>query len=137
MFFQNQARMNVMMVGIVFVFLVGEVPTHLASRLSALTLLYGGDPTKVSEYYMETWVLPLNNIKCELCDYYYDEISFISVYLSQILEKKLKKLQVSLFHRFFVYKKFTFVSNISFFLKFIICWKLISWIFSLIGYSYY
>lgn len=52
--FQNQARMNVMMVGIVFVFLVGEVPTHLASRLSALTLLYGGDPTKVSEYYMET-----------------------------------------------------------------------------------
>ncbi|XP_028520908.2 uncharacterized protein LOC107994511 [Apis cerana] len=52
---KDQARMNVMMVGIVFVFLVGEVPTHLASRLTALTLLYGGDPTKVSEYYMETF----------------------------------------------------------------------------------
>ncbi|XP_026674998.1 probable G-protein coupled receptor 139 [Ceratina calcarata] len=50
---RDQARMTVMLVGIVFVFLIGEVPTHFASRLSALTLLYGGDLTKVSEYWME------------------------------------------------------------------------------------
>ncbi|XP_076246497.1 uncharacterized protein LOC143186675 [Calliopsis andreniformis] len=50
---RDQARMTIMLVGVVLVFLVGEVPTHLASRRSALSLLYGGDPTKVSEQYME------------------------------------------------------------------------------------
>ncbi|XP_076636747.1 uncharacterized protein LOC143349398 [Colletes latitarsis] len=49
----DQARMTVMLVGITFVFIVGEVPTHLASRRSALTLLHGGDLTKVQEYYVE------------------------------------------------------------------------------------
>ncbi|XP_043261902.1 uncharacterized protein LOC122402837 [Colletes gigas] len=49
----DQARMTVMLVGIAFVFIVGEVPTHLASRRSALTLLHGGDLTKVQEYYVE------------------------------------------------------------------------------------
>ncbi|XP_017757465.1 PREDICTED: probable G-protein coupled receptor B0563.6 [Eufriesea mexicana] len=50
---RDQARMTVMLIGIVFVFVLGEVPTHLASRRGALSLLYGGDLTKVSEYYME------------------------------------------------------------------------------------
>ncbi|XP_076685835.1 FMRFamide receptor [Andrena cerasifolii] len=52
---RDQARMTVMLVGIVFVFIVGEVPTHLASRRSALSLLYGGDASKISEHYMETF----------------------------------------------------------------------------------
>lgn len=46
-----------MLVGIVFLFLVGELPTHLASRRSAVSLLYGGDPTKVQEDFMERWVV--------------------------------------------------------------------------------
>ncbi|KAG7200265.1 hypothetical protein KM043_017734 [Ampulex compressa] len=50
---QDQARLTIMLVGIVFVFLVGEVPTHLASRRSAVSLLYGGDPGRVQEVFME------------------------------------------------------------------------------------
>ncbi|XP_054015008.1 uncharacterized protein LOC128895965 [Hylaeus anthracinus] len=50
---KDQARMTVMLVGIVFVFFVGELPTHLVSRRSALSLLYGGDPTKVQEVLMD------------------------------------------------------------------------------------
>lgn len=54
---QDQARLTVMLVGIVFLFLVGELPTHLASRRSAVSLLYGGNPTKVHEDFMERWVV--------------------------------------------------------------------------------
>ncbi|XP_020285995.1 probable G-protein coupled receptor 139 [Pseudomyrmex gracilis] len=50
---QAQARLTIMLVGIVFLFLVGELPTHLASRRSAVSLLYGGDPFKVQEAFME------------------------------------------------------------------------------------
>lgn len=45
-----------MLVGIVFLFLVGELPTHLASRRSAMSLLYGGDLSKVYDSFMEKWV---------------------------------------------------------------------------------
>lgn len=54
---QAQARLTIMLVGIVFLFLLGELPTHLASRRSAVSLLYGGDPFKVQEAFMEAWVL--------------------------------------------------------------------------------
>nr|XP_012232274.1 PREDICTED: atypical chemokine receptor 4 [Linepithema humile] len=50
---QDQARLTIMLVGIVFLFLVGELPTHFASRRSAVSLLYGGDVTKVHETFME------------------------------------------------------------------------------------
>lgn len=50
---QDQARLTIMLIGIVFLFLVGELPTHLASRRSAMSLLYGGDLSKVHESFME------------------------------------------------------------------------------------
>ncbi|XP_011699644.1 PREDICTED: uncharacterized protein LOC105456949 [Wasmannia auropunctata] len=59
----DQARLTIMLVGIVFLFLVGELPTHLASRRSAVSLLYGGDPSKVQEDFMESfrmWATLLN-----------------------------------------------------------------------------
>jgi len=43
----------IMLIGIIFLFIVGELPTHLASRRSAVSLLYGGDPSKVHEGFME------------------------------------------------------------------------------------
>ncbi|KYQ53386.1 hypothetical protein ALC60_07452, partial [Trachymyrmex zeteki] len=49
----DQARLTIMLVGIVFLFLVGELPTHLASRRSAVSLFYGGDLFKVREDFME------------------------------------------------------------------------------------
>lgn len=54
---QDQARLTIMLVGIVFLFLVGELPTHFASRRSAVSLLYGGDVSKVQEIFMEKWVI--------------------------------------------------------------------------------
>ncbi|KAL6255375.1 hypothetical protein P5V15_013713 [Pogonomyrmex californicus] len=60
---RDQARLTIMLVGIVFLFLVGELPTHLASRRSAVSLLYGGDPSKVHEVFMENfrmWATLLN-----------------------------------------------------------------------------
>ncbi|XP_018396687.1 PREDICTED: neuropeptide Y receptor type 6 [Cyphomyrmex costatus] len=60
---RDQARLTIMLVGIVFLFLVGELPTHLASRRSAVSLLYGGDPFKVREDFMESfrmWATLLN-----------------------------------------------------------------------------
>ncbi|XP_024877792.1 uncharacterized protein LOC112458403 [Temnothorax curvispinosus] len=60
---RDQARLTIMLVGIVFLFLVGELPTHLASRRSAVSLLYGGDPSKVHEDFMESfrmWATLLN-----------------------------------------------------------------------------
>jgi len=53
---QDQARLTTMLIGVVFLFLVGEVPTHLASRRSAVSLLYGNDPSRVHEDFMERWV---------------------------------------------------------------------------------
>ncbi|XP_046436176.1 uncharacterized protein LOC124310344 [Neodiprion virginianus] len=50
---QDQARLTITLVGIVFMFLVGEVPTHLASRRSAVSILYGGDATKIDENFLE------------------------------------------------------------------------------------
>ncbi|XP_029158857.1 uncharacterized protein LOC114931084 isoform X2 [Nylanderia fulva] len=60
---RDQARLTIMLVGIVFLFLIGELPTHLASRRSAVSLLYGGDPFKVQEIFMERfriWATLLN-----------------------------------------------------------------------------
>ncbi|XP_046820193.1 uncharacterized protein LOC124424755 [Vespa crabro] len=51
--FRDQTRLTVMLVGIAFVFVVGEVPTHLASRRSAISLLYDGDLTIVHEVFLE------------------------------------------------------------------------------------
>jgi hypothetical protein len=50
---QDQARLTTMLIGVVFLFLVGEVPTHLASRRSAVSLLYGNDASRVHEDFME------------------------------------------------------------------------------------
>ncbi|KAK2576767.1 hypothetical protein KPH14_005412 [Odynerus spinipes] len=50
---RDQARLTVMLVGIAFVFVVGEVPTHFASRRSAVSLLYDGDLTIVQEVFLE------------------------------------------------------------------------------------
>ncbi|KAF7402591.1 hypothetical protein HZH66_004858 [Vespula vulgaris] len=50
---RDQTRLTVMLVGIAFVFVVGEVPTHLASRRSAISLLYDGDLTIVHEVFLE------------------------------------------------------------------------------------
>ncbi|XP_024941951.1 uncharacterized protein LOC107268961 isoform X2 [Cephus cinctus] len=49
----DQVRLTITLVGIVFLFLVGEVPTHLASRRSAISILYGGDDTRVNEVFLE------------------------------------------------------------------------------------
>ncbi|XP_039306579.1 neuropeptide Y receptor type 6 [Solenopsis invicta] len=60
---QDQARLTIMLIGIVLLFLVGELPTHLASRRSAVSLLYGGDPSRVHEDFMESfrmWATLLN-----------------------------------------------------------------------------
>ncbi|CAL1681786.1 unnamed protein product [Lasius platythorax] len=60
---RDQARLTIMLIGIVFLFLVGELPTHLASRRSAVSLLYGGDPFKVHEIFMDRfrmWATLLN-----------------------------------------------------------------------------
>ncbi|KAI4480473.1 hypothetical protein M0802_014186, partial [Mischocyttarus mexicanus] len=50
---RDQTRLTVMLVGVAFVFVIGEVPTHLASRRSAVSLLYDGDLTIVHEIFLE------------------------------------------------------------------------------------
>ncbi|XP_012273214.1 uncharacterized protein LOC105695828 [Orussus abietinus] len=50
---RDQTRLTITLVGIVFIFLVGEFPTHLASRRSAASILYGGDVNKIDEHFME------------------------------------------------------------------------------------
>ncbi|XP_012258505.1 uncharacterized protein LOC105687427 [Athalia rosae] len=50
---QDQVRLTITLVGIVFMFLVGEVPTHFASRRSAVSILYGGDASRVDENFLE------------------------------------------------------------------------------------
>ncbi|RLU21704.1 hypothetical protein DMN91_006080 [Ooceraea biroi] len=60
---RDQARLTTMLIGIVFLFVVGELPTHLASRRSAVSLLYGNDASKVHEVFMERfrfWATLLN-----------------------------------------------------------------------------
>ncbi|KAH0948023.1 hypothetical protein HN011_012097 [Eciton burchellii] len=60
---RDQARLTTMLIGVVFLFLVGEVPTHLASRRSAVSLLYGNDASRVHEDFMERfrlWATLLN-----------------------------------------------------------------------------
>lgn len=45
--YQDQTKLTFILVGIVLVFFMGELPTHLASRRSAVNLFCGGDLTKV------------------------------------------------------------------------------------------
>jgi len=70
---QDQARLTIMLVGIVFLFLVGELPTHFASRRSAASLLYDGDISKVHETFMEKWVIfrirNINIIRIQKCSH--------------------------------------------------------------------
>ena len=40
--------MTATLVGIIVLFLIGEFPTHLASRQSAATLIYGGDASQLN-----------------------------------------------------------------------------------------
>lgn len=43
LFFQDQMSLTITLIAIVFFFLIGEVPTHLISRKTAITLLFNGD----------------------------------------------------------------------------------------------
>ncbi|KAF0289347.1 putative G-protein coupled receptor B0563.6 [Amphibalanus amphitrite] len=45
---KEQTRLTATLVGIIVLFLIGEFPTHLASRQSAATLIYGGDTSQLS-----------------------------------------------------------------------------------------
>ncbi|XP_058807615.1 probable G-protein coupled receptor B0563.6 [Phymastichus coffea] len=56
-YFQDQSKLTIILIAIVFLFLVGEIPTHLASRRSAISILYGGDPRLVDKSVMATFRL--------------------------------------------------------------------------------
>ncbi|XP_036144587.1 uncharacterized protein LOC105837665 isoform X2 [Monomorium pharaonis] len=86
---QDQARLTIMLIGIVFLFIVGELPTHLASRRSAVSLLYNGDPSKVHENFMESfrmWATFLNALSSSTNFILYYLLSpCFSVHLKRIL----------------------------------------------------
>ncbi|XP_037068608.1 uncharacterized protein LOC119089907 [Pollicipes pollicipes] len=54
---REQFRLTVTLIGIILLFLAGEFPTHLASRQSAATLIYGGDTSQLKSSGYRTFKL--------------------------------------------------------------------------------
>lgn len=54
---QEQFRLTVTLVGIILMFLAGEFPTHLASRHSAASIIYGGDTSQLESNSFKTFTL--------------------------------------------------------------------------------
>ncbi|KAL0117427.1 hypothetical protein PUN28_010337 [Cardiocondyla obscurior] len=107
---RDQARLTIMLVGIVFLFLVGELPTHLVSRRSAVSLLYGGDPFKVRESLMASlraWATFLNALAsstnfilyCILSPCFYVRLKRMLLPERILNRRKAKRGPTAYFHR--------------------------------------
>ncbi|XP_003424755.2 probable G-protein coupled receptor B0563.6 [Nasonia vitripennis] len=92
----DQSKLTITLVGIVFIFLVGEVPTHLASRRSAVSILYGGDPCKINKHLMEVFRIVatfLNSISCSANFVLYCVLNprFLAILKSLFRSKRLER----------------------------------------------
>ncbi|XP_017077661.1 uncharacterized protein LOC108112344 [Drosophila eugracilis] len=51
--YQHQMKLTISIVIVITLYLIGELPAHMTSRKSSLNLIFGGDPNKVNDSFME------------------------------------------------------------------------------------